>query len=211
MAMKIDVLTIFPEMFTGPLTESLIQKAREKKLVEIKLHDIRSFTKDRHKIVDDRPFGGGPGMVMKCEPAYAAFAHLGIKPSGRKTGWPPRSRPLVVYLSPQGRRLDQALLKKIASYKRLVLLCGHYEGVDERIMRLVDQEVSIGDYVLTGGELPAMVLIDAVLRLVPGVVKEAGTSSTASGTIAGSCAAGERVIAYRNFLTSRIIRSSTPS
>ncbi|MFH1367925.1 MAG: tRNA (guanosine(37)-N1)-methyltransferase TrmD [Elusimicrobiota bacterium] len=170
--MKIDVLTIFPEMFSGPLTESLIGKALKKKIVEIKITDIRSFTKDKHHIVDDRPFGGGPGMVMKPEPAFAAFRHLGINPGKKQTEWPAKNRPLVVYLSPQGKKLSHERAKRFAGYKRLVLLCGHYEGVDERIMKLVDQEISIGDYVLTGGELPAMVLIDAVLRFLPGVVKE---------------------------------------
>jgi tRNA (guanine37-N1)-methyltransferase len=162
-------------MFTGPLTESLIQKAREKKLVEINILNIRSFSKDKHKIVDDRSFGGGPGMVLKPEPVYDAFAYLGIRPKKHTPQWPAKGKPLVIYLSPQGKKLDQDLLKKIAGYERLVMLCGHYEGIDERIMRLVDQEVSIGDYVLTGGELPAMVLTDAVLRLLPGVVKDAGS------------------------------------
>jgi tRNA (guanine37-N1)-methyltransferase len=173
--MKIDVLTIFPGMFDGPLTESLVGKAREKKLVEINIFDIRSFTKDKQKKVDDKSFGGGPGMVMKAEPIFDAMRHAGVRPSGKKPAWPAKTSPLVLYMSPQGKTLDHALVKKIAGYKRLVLLCGHYEGVDERVMGLVNQEISIGDYVLTGGELPAMALIDAALRMIPGVVKEAGS------------------------------------
>jgi len=162
---RIDVLTIFPDMFTGPLTESLIQKAREKKLLRIDIHDLRNFTTDKHRSVDDRPFGGGPGMVMKAEPIYAALKKL-------RAGRSAKNRPHVVYLSPQGKTLNQKLVCEVAGYRHIVLLCGHYEGVDERVMEWVDQEISIGDYVLTGGELPAMVLIDSVARLLPGVVKE---------------------------------------
>lgn len=161
-------------MFSGPLTESLVGKAREKGLADIRMHDIRSFTKDKQKKVDDKSFGGGPGMVMKAEPIYDALRHAGVKSARAKDGWP-KKKPLVVYLSPQGKRLDQALARRLSGFKRVVLLCGRYEGVDERVMKLVDQEISIGDYVLTGGELPAMVLIDAVLRMIPGVVKEAGS------------------------------------
>lgn len=162
--MKIDILTIFPEMFAGPLTESLIGKAREKKILDIRIHDIRSCATDKHRSVDDKPFGGGPGMVMKPEPLYRALAAVGAT---RK-----KQRPYVIYLSPQGQRLDHALAVGIARHKHLVLVCGHYEGIDERLMRWIDGEVSIGDYVLTGGELPAMVLIDVIARFVPGVVKE---------------------------------------
>jgi tRNA (guanine37-N1)-methyltransferase len=169
--MRIDILTLFPEMFSGPLTESLLSKAREKGLLDIELHDIRSFTTDKHHTADDRSFGGGPGMVMKVEPIHAALKSLGVtrktKVAARKTR--------VIYLSPQGTTLDQPTVRRLAGYERLVLLCGHYEGVDERALNWVDEEISIGDYVLTGGELPAMVLIDAVSRLVPGVVKEASS------------------------------------
>ncbi len=160
--MRIDVLTIFPAMFSGPLTESLIKKAQEKKILDIRIHDIRSFTTDKHKSADDCPFGGGTGMVMKAEPIFRAIKSL--KLSGKERH--------VIFLSPQGKTLNQDILKKLSAKKRLVLLCGHYEGIDERAMALVDEEISIGDYVLTGGELPAMVLIDAVSRLLPGVVKE---------------------------------------
>jgi tRNA (guanine37-N1)-methyltransferase len=169
--MRIDILTLFPEMFSGPLTESLLSKAREKGLLNIELHDIRSFTTDKHHTADDRSFGGGPGMVMKVEPIHAALKSLGVT---RKTKTAAR-KARVIYLSPQGTTLDQPTVRRLAGYERLVLLCGHYEGVDERALNWVDEEISIGDYVLTGGELPAMVLIDAVSRLVPGVVKEASS------------------------------------
>ncbi len=162
-------------MFTGPLTESLLQKARDKGILEINFVNPRSFTKDRHHVVNGRPFGGGPGMVMKPEPLYAALKSLkAIKIRSNAVG-ECTVKPLVVYLSPQGRTLDTGLVKKLAKHKRIVLVCGHYEGVDERAMSWVDEEISIGDYVLTGGELPAMVLIDAVARNLPGVVKEAGS------------------------------------
>jgi tRNA (guanine37-N1)-methyltransferase len=172
--MKIDILTIFPEMFNGPLTESLIAKAREKKIVSIDIHDIRSFSEDKHHTVDDRPFGGGPGMVMKVDTLYRALRSVGAAKQ-RRSAARSLSRPLVIYLSPQGEKLDHAMVVDLSRHKHLVLLCGHYEGVDERAMRWVDREVSIGDYVLTGGELPAMVLTDAVVRQLPGVVKEAAS------------------------------------
>ncbi|MCX5782715.1 MAG: tRNA (guanosine(37)-N1)-methyltransferase TrmD [Elusimicrobia bacterium] len=166
--MRIDILTIFPGMFEGPLTESLIKKAREKKILDIRLHDIRSFTTDKHRSVDDRSFGGGSGMVMSPEPIFRAIKSLkiGSKASRKKSG------SLLIYLSPQGEPLNQKLVNELSGKKRLVLLCGHYEGIDERAISLADKEISIGDYVLTGGELPAMVLIDAVARHLPGVVKE---------------------------------------
>lgn len=162
--MKIDILTIFPDMFTGPLTESLIGKARAKKLIDIRIHDIRAYAADKHRSVDDKPFGGGAGMVMKPEPLYRALAAVGAART--------KNRPHVVYLSPQGPRLDHAHAVAVAQHRHLVLVCGHYEGIDERVMQWVDEEISIGDYVLTGGELPAMVLIDVIARFVPGVVKE---------------------------------------
>jgi tRNA (guanine37-N1)-methyltransferase len=157
---KIDVLTIFPGMFEGPLTESLIQRARDKKIVEINILDIRSFTTDKHHTADDSPYGGGPGMVMKIEPVYRALKNV---KSGAAT---------VILLSPQGKTLNHKIVNRLVGKKKLVLICGHYEGFDERISKFVDEEISIGDYVLTGGEIPAAVLIDAVVRQLPGVVKE---------------------------------------
>jgi len=153
-------LTLFPKMFKGPLGESILKRAAAKGVVDIRLHDLRDFTKDRHRKADDRPFGGGPGMVLLIEPIYGALRAL--KRKGPK--------PFVVLLSAGARRLDQALARRLSKRKRLILICGHYEGVDARIKRWVDQELSIGDYVLTGGELPAMVVVDTVVRLLPGVL-----------------------------------------
>jgi len=156
---RIDVFTIFPGILEGALRESLLGKAIEAGLLDIRLHDIREHTTDRHRTVDDEAFGGGPGMVMKPEPLFAAVESLG------------EDRGRVILLSPAGRRLDQALARELAREPRLVLLCGRYEGVDERVAEgLPAEEISIGDYVLSGGEVPALVLIEAVSRLVPGVV-----------------------------------------
>jgi tRNA (guanine37-N1)-methyltransferase len=153
------VLTIFPGIFEAPLRESLLGRAIQAGIVDVRVHDIRDHTENRHRQVDDEPFGGGPGMVMKPEPIVAAVESLGTGP-GR-----------VLLLSPAGRRLDQPLARELASEPRLVLICGRYEGVDERVVEgLPAEEVSIGDYVLSGGEIPALVVLEAVTRLVPGVV-----------------------------------------
>ncbi len=169
--MKIDILTIFPEMFKGPLTESLIGKATKKKILKINIVNIRYFSRDKHKKVDDKPFGGGHGMVMKPEPLYDAIKSAGVrkKNSAYKN---PYTKPCVIYMSPQGRILNDSVVKIFAKFKQLVIVCGHYEGVDERIMNYVDEEISIGDYILTGGEIPAMVLVDSIARMIPGVIKE---------------------------------------
>ena len=160
--MRFDVLTLFPAAFNGPLDVSIIKRAREDGLIDVHLHDIREHATDRHKSVDDYPFGGGQGMVMRVDVLDAALAHV-------RAQAPEPS--LVIYLSPQGERLDDALVRALARYPRLILVCGRYEGVDERfIEHRVDRQISIGDYVLTGGELPAMVLIDAVARHVPDVL-----------------------------------------
>jgi tRNA (guanine37-N1)-methyltransferase len=157
--MRIDVLTIFPGILEGPLRESLLGKAIEAGKLDVGVHDIRDHATDRHRQVDDEPYGGGPGMVMKPEPVFAAAEALG---EGRRRN---------ILLSPAGRRLDQALVRELAAEAWLVLICGRYEGVDERIVEgLPAEEVSIGDYVLSGGEVPALVLLEAVGRLVPGVI-----------------------------------------
>ncbi|MDQ4006223.1 MAG: tRNA (guanosine(37)-N1)-methyltransferase TrmD [Actinomycetota bacterium] len=157
--MRIDVLTIFPGIFDSPLRESLLGKALDAGVVDVRVHDIREQTTDRHRQVDDEPFGGGPGMVLKPEPLFAAVEALEAE-GGR-----------IILLSPAGRRLDQALVRELSREPRLVLICGRYEGVDERVVEgLPAEEISIGDYVVSGGELPALVLIEAVTRLVPGVV-----------------------------------------
>jgi tRNA (guanine37-N1)-methyltransferase len=156
---RIDVLTIFPGIFDGPIRESLLGKAIASGLLDVEIHDIREHATDRHRQVDDEPFGGGPGMVMKAEPVVRAVESLGPGPKR------------VLLLSPAGRRLDQALVRELAAEPWLVLVCGRYEGVDERVVEALGaEEVSIGDYVLAGGELPALVVVEAVTRLVPGVV-----------------------------------------
>jgi tRNA (guanine37-N1)-methyltransferase len=157
--MRVDILTIFPGIFEGPLRESLLGKGIAAGLVDVSVHDIRDFASDRHRQVDDVPFGGGPGMVLRPEPVFAAVEALG---AGSKR---------VLLLSPAGRRLDQASVKELSKEPWLVLICGRYEGVDERVVEgLAAEEVSVGDYVLAGGEVAALVVLEAVARLVPGVV-----------------------------------------
>ena len=157
--MRVDILTIFPGIFEGPLRESLLGKGIASGVVDVRVHDIRVFATDRHRQVDDVPFGGGPGMVMKPEPVFAAVESLG--PGGKR----------VLLLSPAGRRLDQAFARELAAEPWLVLICGRYEGVDERVIEgLSAEEVSIGDYVLAGGEVPALAVLEAVARLIPGIV-----------------------------------------
>lgn len=170
MTMKLDIITLFPGMFAGPLSESLLKRAQARGLVQICFTNPRDFARDAHKTVDDRPYGGGPGMVLKPEPLFKALRSVGVKKKTKVS----RS-PHVVFLSPQGKPFSQAVAQKLSHFKHLVLLCGHYEGIDERIMDWVHEEISIGDYVLTGGEIPAMVVTDAVVRLLPGVVKEKGS------------------------------------
>ena len=158
--MKFDVLTLFPEMFE-PIKQSIIGKAEEKKLIDINLINIRDFSKDKHKKVDDTPYGGGAGMVMKADVVYDAYKS--IKDENAK----------VIYLSPQGKTLNQEKVEKLSKEEHLILICGHYEGIDERVLEeIVTDYISIGDYVLTGGELPAMVMIDTISRLVPGVLNK---------------------------------------
>ena len=176
MRIRFDILTLFPDMFPGYLGQSLLKKAIDAGLVDVQLHDIRRWTRDKHLKVDDRPFGGGPGMVMMVEPvvecieAVQAMAVQGTAEPGH-----------LVMLTPRGRRLDQAGVEGLARHKRIVLLCGRYEGFDERVTQLLKpEEISIGDYVLNGGEVAAMVIIDAVIRLVPGVLGDAESSRSDS-------------------------------
>jgi tRNA (guanine37-N1)-methyltransferase len=159
--MRIDIITIFPKMFDPVLNESIIKRAQNKGKVKIYIHNLRDYTLDKHRKVDDRPFGGGSGMVMAAEPIFRAaeFIKSEVEPSK------------IILLCPQGQRLNQRVAARLTKYKHLVLICGHYEGVDARVREhLIDEEISIGDYVLTGGELPAMVLIDAIVRLISGVL-----------------------------------------
>jgi tRNA (guanine37-N1)-methyltransferase len=166
---RFDIFTLFPEMIRGPLDESILKRARERGLIEIELHNPRDVTTDRHHIVDDYPYGGGAGMVMKPEPLFEAVERvLGLQAA--QPGGP------IILLSPQGRVFTQAIARELAGEPHITLLCGHYEGVDERIREhLATDELSIGDYVLTGGELAAMVVVDAVARLVPGVLAPGST------------------------------------
>ncbi len=160
--MRVDVLTLFPQAFAGPLDVSILRRAREAGLLDLHLHDIRQYATDRHRTVDDYPFGGGHGMVMRVDVLHAALSH--VQALAEPPGY-------VVYPSPQGQRLTDPLVRELAAHPRLVIVAGRYEGVDERfIEHCVDCEVSIGDYVLTGGELPAMVLIDSITRQIPGAL-----------------------------------------
>jgi tRNA (guanine37-N1)-methyltransferase len=167
--MKIDVLTLFPAMFAGPLDESIIKRARDAGLLDLKIHQLRDYTHDRHKTVDDRPFGGGPGMLLKPEPIFEAVEKIA------------REKTRLILMSPSGRPFSQAIARELAQEKDLLLVTGHYEGFDERIReQLADDELSIGDYVLTNGALPAMVVIDAVTRLLPGVLGDDESSQDES-------------------------------
>lgn len=159
--MRVDVLTILPEMFDAPMSASILGKARQSGALELFVHDLRDWTHDRHRTTDDYPYGGGPGMVMKPEPLFEAHDAIQAMAETRAT---------VIFMTPAGRRLDQPAVRGLSAESRLLFVCGRYEGFDERALSLADVELSIGDYVLTGGELPAMVVIDAVTRLLPGVL-----------------------------------------
>ena len=165
--MRFDIVTIFPRMFDGPLAEGVVARAVERGVLAIGVHDLRDFTTDRHRVVDDVPFGGGPGMVLKPEPLFAAVDAIRAA----------RGEPdAIVLTSPQGARFTQAEAARLRALRHVVVLCGRYEGIDERVREhLATDELSIGDYVLSGGELPALVIVDAVARLVPGVVGDAGS------------------------------------
>ena len=162
--MKIDILTLFPEICRAPLSESMMKRAQENKIVDLRIHNLRDWTSDKHHIVDDAPFGGGQGMVMKPEPIFAAVEEL--QQSAIKN-----QKSKIILMSPGGRRLDQKLATELSQESHLIVICGHYEGVDHRVIeQIVDLEISIGDYVLTNGAIAAVVLVDAVARLLPGVL-----------------------------------------
>jgi tRNA (guanine37-N1)-methyltransferase len=201
--MRFDIVTIFPGFFTGFMENGILRRALSEGLVEIRAHDLREFTHDRHRTVDDRPFGGGEGMVLKPEPLAEAFAAMGILPkceresgasgvsgvrglegaASQQASEPGRTR--VILLSAQGRPFSQAIARELAALDRVVLVCGRYEGIDERINELYcDEEISIGDYVLSGGELAAAVLIDAAMRLIPGVLGNQASSEYESFGVA---------------------------
>jgi len=167
--MRFDIITIFPDFFRGPLDYGVLRRAREEKLVEVVVHDLRAFTHDRHQTVDDRPFGGGEGMVFKLQPIFECVESLGVGPREQRTQ--PAATESVVLLSAQGRVFHQRDAEELAKLDRVVLICGRYEGVDERVNDFIaDREISVGDFVLSGGELGAAIIIDAAARLIPGVL-----------------------------------------
>ena len=168
---RIDVITGFPKLLRSPLSESIIRQAKKKKLVSIKVHDLRKYTDDKHKTIDDTPYGGGAGMVLKPEPIFRCIDDLKAK----------RTYDEVIYLSADGEQFDQQMANELSLKKNFIFICGHYKGIDERIRTtLVTKEISIGDYVLTGGELPALVVIDALIRLIPGVLGDGESMLTDS-------------------------------
>ena len=168
---KFDIITIFPDIFKSYFNESIIKRAQKKKVVKINIHNLRDYTKDKHKTVDDSPYGGGPGMVMKIEPIYRAVNALKkrkTKPAYRQGR---NAKCKIILFSPKGKKFDQKMAKRFSKLDRVIMICGRYEGVDERVAKhIVDEEISIGDYVLTGGEIPAMIVLDSVTRLIPGVI-----------------------------------------
>ena len=181
-AMRIDIITLFPAMFQGPLTESILRRAQDDGLLEIHFHDLRQFGLGQYHQIDDRPYGGGAGMVMMCEPLVKAIEEI-ESDKGCRGDKGDKSKPHRIYFSPRGERLKQIKVENIAKkHDWLILVCGHYEGIDQRIIDggWIDEEISIGDYVLTGGELPAMVLIDAVARHIPGVLGKEESASEES-------------------------------
>jgi len=174
--MRIDIVTIFPGMFEAVLGASMLKRAQQRGVLRIHLHDLRQHTRDRHRSVDDRPYGGGPGMVMKPEPIVEAVEMI-----RRDCGHAPSAPCQVVLMSPEGERLTNAAAQALAGLEHVIVVCGHYEGVDERVKSLVvDRTISIGDYVLTGGELPAMVVVDCLARFIPGVIGHADATKEES-------------------------------
>jgi len=161
--MQFDIITIFPDVFGPYFQTSILKRAQERKKIIINIHDLRHWTQDKHKTVDDTPYGGGPGMILKVGPIYRALKFLDSKKVKKEK---------IILLSPQGKKFDQKMAKELSGYEKIIFVCGRYEGVDARVNKLVDQKVSIGNYVLTGGELPAMVMVDAITRLVPGVISK---------------------------------------
>jgi tRNA (guanine37-N1)-methyltransferase len=192
--MLVDILTIFPDFFRGPLDYGILRRAQEAGLVKVCVHDLRDFTRDKHRTVDDRPFGGGEGMVLKPEPIFECIEKLNVAQRAERIAG--QRKESVILLSAQGRKLDQGLAQELAALERVALICGRYEGVDERVSEhLADREISIGDYVLSGGELGAAVILDTMTRLIPGAVgNEASTrqeSFTAHASVAQDTDAAE--------------------
>jgi tRNA (guanine37-N1)-methyltransferase len=190
--MRIDIITLFPEICRAPLNESMMKRAQENGALELRIHNLRDWTNDKHHVVDDAPFGGGQGMVMKPEPIFAAVEDL--RGESRKTSNAEQSKienrePKIILMSPTGRRFDQRLAEQLSQESHLVIVCGHYEGIDHRVVEhLIDEEISIGDYVLTNGAIAAVVVADAIVRLIPGVLgdeKSARDDSFREGLLEG--------------------------
>ena len=185
--MIFSIVTIFPDFFRGPLDYGIVRRAREAGLIEISIHDLRDFTTDKHRTVDDRPFGGGEGMVLKPEPLFECVESLGVAPREERTMKPRPAavKESVILLSPQGEMFTQSVAQDLAALERIVLICGRYEGVDERVAEgLADREISIGDYVLSGGELGAAVIVDTIARLIPGALGNQASAQQESFTSA---------------------------
>jgi len=161
--MQFDIITIFPQIFDSYFQTSILKRAQKKKIIKIKIHDLRFWTKDKHKTVDDTPYGGGPGMILKIEPIYEALKFLNRRKNKKQK---------IILLTPKGQKFDQKMAHKLSKLDKMIFVCGRYEGVDARVEKLVDKKISVGDYVLTGGELPAMILVDAITRLLPGVINK---------------------------------------
>ena len=170
--MKINIITAFPEFFKSPLDTSIIKKGIEKGKIKIEIFNLRDFSNNKHKRIDDYPYGGGPGMVLMVEPIFNAVNEIKEKNNKLKTK--------VILLSPQGERLTQPKVREISKEENLTLICGHYKGVDERVKKFIDEEISIGDYILSGGELPVLVIIDSVVRLIPGIIGDIESANTDS-------------------------------
>ena len=182
-ACTFDILTIFPDFFDGPLSHGMVYQARKRGILETQVHDLRDYTTDRHRTVDDRPFGGGEGMVLKPEPIFRCVRQLQEERQGIESR--------VVLLTPQGKRFDQAMAYRLAACQRLILICGRYEGVDERVAEhLADDEISIGDYILSGGELAACVLVETICRLFPGVLGNESSTRNESFSMGANSAVG---------------------
>jgi len=172
---KLDIITIFPDIFKSYFNESILKRAQKKRLIKIKIHNLRDYTTDKHKSVDDKPYGGGPGMIFKLEPIHRAVSSLKklkVKSPRPRQGEAEGGQKLkVILFSPKGKKFDQKMAKRFAKLDRLIMICGRYEGVDERVAKYIaDEEISVGDYVLTGGEIPAMIVVDTVSRFIPGVL-----------------------------------------
>ncbi len=176
--MQFDIITIFPQIFDSYFQTSILKRAQKKKIIKIKIHDLRFWTKDKHKTVDDTPYGGGPGMILKIEPIYKALKFL------NKTK---KKKQKIILLTPKGQKFDQKMAHQLSRLDKIIFICGRYEGVDARVEKLVDKKISVGDYVLTGGELPAMILVDTITRLLPGAInKESLKEETFSQSIINS-------------------------